>query len=178
MSVCNNFGYYGKLRRAHLYFIFHKNRKRNKTRKQRSGIIYIGKEGRFEKIGPRMLSPRLCRADLGWNVYFGLANFGKIASEFGGAPKERRRRRAEKRSSKRVFLESPFPLCPLKVFMCFKRKPQGGREETDSPKTPFWTTVFSARRLRRSFGPLWEFLSEFWWRFFFLRIFWPCFPRV
>ena len=31
------------------------------------------------------------------------------------APKERRRRRAEKRSSKRVFLESPFLLCPLKV---------------------------------------------------------------
>ena len=23
----------------------------------------------------------------------------------------------------------------------FKSKPQGGREETDSPKTPFWTTV-------------------------------------
>ena len=30
-----------------------------------------------------------------------------------GAPKERRRRRAEKRSCKRVFLESPFLLCPL-----------------------------------------------------------------
>ena len=41
----------------------------------------------------------------------------------GGAPKERRRRRAEKWLSKRVFLESPFPLCPLKVFMCFKSKP-------------------------------------------------------
>ena len=26
--------------------------------------------------------------------------------------------------------------------MCFKSKPKkGGREETDSPKTPFWTTV-------------------------------------
>ena len=32
------------------------------------------------------------------------------------APKERRRRRAEKRLSKSVFLESPFLLCPLKVF--------------------------------------------------------------
>ena len=30
------------------------------------------------------------------------------------ATKERRRRRAEKRSSKRVFWESPFLLCPLK----------------------------------------------------------------
>ena len=34
----------------------------------------------------------------------------------GSAPKERRRGRAEKRLSKRVFLESPFLLCPLKVF--------------------------------------------------------------
>ena len=34
---------------------------------------------------------------------------------FGDAPKERRRGRAEKRLSKRVFLESPFLLCPLKV---------------------------------------------------------------
>ena len=33
--------------------------------------------------------------------------------KYGGAPKERRRRRAEKRLSKRVFLESPFLLCPL-----------------------------------------------------------------
>ena len=31
------------------------------------------------------------------------------------APKELRRRRAQKRLSKRVFLESPFLLCPLKV---------------------------------------------------------------
>ena len=39
----------------------------------------------------------------------------------GGVPKERspRRGRAEKRSSKRVFLESPFLLCPLSVFRCF-----------------------------------------------------------
>ena len=38
----------------------------------------------------------------------------------GGAPKERRRRRAEKRLSKRVFLESPFLLCSLKVFRTFQ----------------------------------------------------------
>ena len=37
-------------------------------------------------------------------------------SQSGGAPKERRRRRAEKRLSKRAFLESPFLLCTLKVF--------------------------------------------------------------
>ena len=43
--------------------------------------------------------------------------------EIGGAPEERRRRRVEKRSSKRVFLGSPFLLCPLKVFTCFKSKP-------------------------------------------------------
>ena len=30
-----------------------------------------------------------------------------------GAPQERRRRRAEKRLSKRVFVESPFLLCRL-----------------------------------------------------------------
>ena len=40
----------------------------------------------------------------------------------GGVPKEWRRRCAEKRLSKRVFLESPFLLCPLKVFRCFKSK--------------------------------------------------------
>ena len=37
-------------------------------------------------------------------------------SLFWGAPRERRRRRTEKRLSKKVFLESPFLLCPLKVF--------------------------------------------------------------
>ena len=38
-------------------------------------------------------------------------------------------------------LESPFLLFPLKVFRCFQGRPYWGREETDSPKTPFWTTV-------------------------------------
>ena len=37
-----------------------------------------------------------------------------------GAPKERRLGRAEKRLSKRVFLESPFLLCSLKVFRTFQ----------------------------------------------------------
>ena len=39
---------------------------------------------------------------------------------FQGAPKEPRRGRAEKRLSKRVFLESPFLLCSLKVFRTFQ----------------------------------------------------------
>ena len=37
-----------------------------------------------------------------------------------------------------------FFFAPLRFsghFKCFKSKPQGGREETESPKTPFWTTV-------------------------------------
>ena len=50
----------------------------------------------------------------------------KNAWFYQSAPKERRRGRAEKRLSKRVFLESPFLLCYLKgsgPFRCFKRKP-------------------------------------------------------
>ena len=58
------------------------------------------------------------------------------------APKERRRRRAEKWLSKRVFLESPFLLRPLKVCSALN-SPENleGAEETDSPKIPFRTTV-------------------------------------
>ena len=47
-------------------------------------------------------------------------NFWAGGCSTGGAPKERRRHRAEKRLSKRVFLESPFLLCPLKVFKIFQ----------------------------------------------------------
>ena len=47
-------------------------------------------------------------------------NLSRRALWVGGALKERRRRRAEKRLSKRVFLESPFLLCPLKVFRTFQ----------------------------------------------------------
>ena len=43
-----------------------------------------------------------------------------LCSLYGGAPKERRRGRAEERLSKRVFLESQFLLCPLKVFRTFQ----------------------------------------------------------
>ena len=41
----------------------------------------------------------------------------------------------------KVFLESPFPLCPLKVSCVLRANLKGGRKETDSPKTPVWTTV-------------------------------------
>ena len=40
-----------------------------------------------------------------------------VFKESQGAPKERRRGRAQKRLSKRVFLESPFLLCPLYGFL-------------------------------------------------------------
>ena len=57
-----------------------------------------------------------------------------------------------------MFLESPFPLCSLKVFVCFKSLRatfKGGTKGTDSPKTPFWTTVSPHDALiRRSFGAL------------------------
>ena len=54
---------------------------------------------------------------------FGSSNLGARlfqGSSFQSAPKERRRGRAEKRLSKRVFLESPFLLCSLKVFSTFQ----------------------------------------------------------
>ena len=82
----------------------------------------------------------------------------------GDAPKERRRRRAEKRLSKRMFLESPFLLFP-------PPPPQGFQDLSDILRTEFkgaekkrtlqkhpFGQPFSARRLRRSFGALW-FLS-------------------
>ena len=60
----------------------------------------------------------------------------------GGAPEERRRRRAEKRLSKRVFLESPFPLCPLKkVFRTFqvflRTNLKGAEKKRTLQKYPF-----------------------------------------
>ena len=66
-----------------------------------------------------------------------------------GPPQERRRCCAEKRLSKRVFLESPFLLCPLKVFSCLKIpesliRGQRRREETDSQKNTLLDNHFSA----------------------------------
>ena len=70
------------------------------------------------------------------------------------APKERRRRRAEKRLSKRVFLESPFLLCPLKFFRCFKRQTLRGQTRNGLSKNTLLHNRFSARRLLRCFGAL------------------------
>ena len=63
----------------------------------------------------------------------------------GGAPKERRRRGAEKRLSKRVLLESPLLLCPLKVFRTFqmflRAKLKGAEKKRTLQKHPFGQTV-------------------------------------
>ena len=72
-----------------------------------------------------------------------------------GATTEWRRRRAGKRSSKRVFFgESVFFSAPLRFSGVFKSIPSRGREETDSPKTLFWTTVSQHGHLLSSFGAL------------------------
>ena len=55
--------------------------------------------------------------------------------------KERRRRRAQKRLSKRVFLESPFLLCPPKVFRTFqlfsRTNLKGAEKKRTLQKHPF-----------------------------------------
>ena len=56
-------------------------------------------------------------------------------------PKERRRRRAEKRSSKRVFWRVRFFSSHLSFSGVFRANLSGAEKKTDSPKTPFWTTV-------------------------------------
>ena len=72
----------------------------------------------------------------------------------GRAPKERRRRRAEKRLSKRVFLKSPLLLCPLKVCSLNTRKTLRGQRRNRLSKNTLLDNRFSARRLLRSFDPL------------------------
>ena len=79
---------------------------------------------------------------------------GFYASNMQVRPKERRRLRAEKRLSKRVFLESPFLLCPLKV--CALKTPENlkGAEKKRTLQTTLLNNRFSARSLLRSFGAL------------------------
>ena len=79
-----------------------------------------------------------------WTSRFGLI--------FQSAPKERRRRHAEKRLSKRVFLESPFPLCPLKGLLLKHMKTLSGQRGNGLSKNTLLDYRFSAQRLRRSFG--------------------------
>ena len=64
-----------------------------------------------------------------------------VSCNFGGAPKERRRHRAEKRSSKRLFWRVRFLSAPLRFSCVLRANLKGGKAETDAPKTPFWTTV-------------------------------------
>ena len=75
-----------------------------------------------------------------------------LGSEDQSAPKERRRRRAEKRSSKKngCFGESVSSL-PPKVCPYNTSKHLRGKEETDSPKTPFF---FGRPFLRTTSSPL------------------------
>ena len=62
-----------------------------------------------------------------------------IPSSTGGISDQRSGEGVVRRNGcpKAVFLENPVLLCPLKAFRRFKGKSSGGREETDSPKTPF-----------------------------------------
>ena len=71
---------------------------------------------------------------------------------FQSAPKERRRRRAEKRSSKRVFLESPFLLFPPSGLLLKHMKSLRGQRGNGLSKNTLLDDRFSARPLRRSFG--------------------------
>ena len=84
---------------------------------------------------------------------------------FWGAPKERRRRHVEKRFSKRMFLESPFLLCPFKV--CSKGAPgnlKGAEKKRTLQKRPFYLddrqiTHLICARLKYD-------LYDFFWRCF------------
>ena len=66
---------------------------------------------------------------------------GACTFKDGGAPKERRRRRAETWLSKRVFLECPFLLCPLKVFrtlqLFLRTNLKGAEKKRTLQKHPF-----------------------------------------
>ena len=80
--------------------------------------------------------------------------FGRESSL--SAPKERRRRRAEKWLSKRVFLKSPFLLCPLIRLALKTPENLKGAEKKRTLQKYRLDNRFSARRLLRSFGALSE----------------------
>ena len=71
----------------------------------------------------------------------------------GGVLKERRRRRAEKRSSKSQ-MDSTFFSVNSKVWMCVRANLKGARKKTDSSKNTLLDNHSLARRLLRSFGAL------------------------
>ena len=85
-----------------------------------------------------------------------------------GAPKERRRGGAEKRLSKRVFLESPFLLCSLNVFSylsgVLRENLKGAEKKRTLQKHPFGqlflrTTPFAAPLVRPDFKKVSKFLD-------------------
>ena len=75
-----------------------------------------------------------------WEFRF-LPSFPSFPRENWGCAKGAEKASCGETVVQKGVLESPFLLFPLKVFRCFQGKPYWGREETDSPKTPFWTTV-------------------------------------
>ena len=84
----------------------------------------------------------------------------KKGSENQGAPKERRRGRAEKRLSKRVFLESPFLLCSLKVLRTFQVVLRGNLKGAEKKRT-LQKHPFGQPFLRTTPSPLlWRALRE------------------
>ena len=106
---------------------------------------------RFERH-VRELS-RLCRDSATYDRLEGHSTpCARTSTENGVVLKERKRRRADKRSSKTRKWTAQFsPLIPR--FSCVLRANfKGAEKQTDSPKEPFWTTVSPARRLLRSFG--------------------------
>ena len=56
-------------------------------------------------------------------------------------PKERRRRRAEKRSSKTLKWTAQFSQLILRFSSVLRANLKRAEKKTDSPKTPFWTTI-------------------------------------
>ena len=75
----------------------------------------------------------------------------RCASQKIRAPKERRRLRAEKRLSKRVFWRVRFFSAPLR-FALKTPKTLRGQRRNGLSKNTLLDNRFSARRLRRSFG--------------------------
>ena len=80
-----------------------------------------------------------------------------LGPQIQGAPKERRRGRAEKRLSKRVFLESPLLLCPLRFALktperslqTLRRRRRNGLSKTPFGRNPFLRTTPSPLLLAR-----------------------------
>ena len=77
--------------------------------------------------------------------FLGVGVFSPQSNIHGVEPKEQRRRRAEKRLSKRASLESPFLLCPLRVFrtsqVFLRTNLKGAEKKRTLQKHPFGETI-------------------------------------